>query len=315
MYPTLFSIGSFSISSFGLFLALAVFAAVFVSWKLARLYDLNEEKILDLIILTFFGGMMGARILFVAEHLKIFNTVEKFFLLNRYPGLSFWGGLLGGIISLWVFSKRLKFSFWQIADFAAVATLLGIIIGDWGCLLSGCSYGVPSNLGIATPVVGVLGRRLPIAAIESLVLIPIYIHLWKQVIRFHFAGRIASSFLLMLGIVKLGIEYYHGDSLSIANSRVTQGHLFALAMIFSGIIVFYVQSRRNFIEDIRQVIAFFLTSKKRQATLGKWQRGWYNYKVSWKIRTGKIARSVKNLPRKMQRKLNVKPNPTNFSQN
>lgn len=315
MQPILFAFGPFIISSFGLFLALGVFAAVFVSWRLAKLYDLSEEKIVDLAILTFFGGIIGARIFFVLTHWGLFNSFDKIILLNRYPGISFWGGLLGGILAFWFFAGRLKFNFWQVADFAAVSLLVGMVFGDIGCFLSGCSYGIVSTLPIATPVVGVIGKRLPITAIEGLILLPLCFHFWKQTVRFHFAGKIISLLFLSLGIVKLGTEYYRGDTrllINIWGRVITQGYLFAALLLVAGIVVFYRQSRRNLWLDIRGFFTSLFVAKKRQVTLSKFRQNWYNQTVNWKIRTNKIIKLVRKLPKNTQKKLNVKPNPTDI---
>src|SRR5438552_13186037 len=113
MFPTLFSIGKFGISSFGVFLAFGFILGVFLIWRLARAWDLDEEKILDLTLLTFFGGLIGARIYFVLSHLSFFGLNPlKILLFQKYPGFSFWGAFLGGWLSLFYFAKKFKWDFW-----------------------------------------------------------------------------------------------------------------------------------------------------------------------------------------------------------
>ncbi len=315
MLPVLFNIGPFAVSSFGLFLSLGVFAAVFTAFRLARLYDLSEEKVIDLAILTFFGGMIGARIFFVVTNLSLFSDLNRIILLTRYPGLSFWGGLMGGVLTFWFFATRLKFNFWQIADLAAVSALLGIVWGDIGCFLSGCSVGVPSSLPIATPVVGVIGNRLPIEAIEAVILLFLYFQLFKQTIRFHFAGKIVALVSIYLGIVKLGTEYYRSGTdviFNISGHALTLGHVFSLAFIVSGTVVFYHQSRRNLGKDILEIASSVVVTKKRQAALFKLRRNWYNQRVSGKVWVSNMTKTAFKTPIKLQRKLNVKPNPREF---
>src|SRR3989338_804880 len=97
MYPVLLSFGSFSVSSFGVLIVLGYLFAIFLVWRLSRAWDLDEEKILDLALLTFLGGMIGARVYFVLEHWDLFApSVAKIILFYQLPGFSFWGGLLGG---------------------------------------------------------------------------------------------------------------------------------------------------------------------------------------------------------------------------
>ena len=107
MFPVLFSIGNFAVSSFGVFLALGFLLAVFLIWRLSRAWDLDEEKVLDLTLLTFLGGLIGARVYFVMEHWDFFAAnFTKAILFYKFPGFSFWGGVLGGWLTLFYFSKR-----------------------------------------------------------------------------------------------------------------------------------------------------------------------------------------------------------------
>ncbi|TSC64167.1 MAG: phosphatidylglycerol:prolipoprotein diacylglycerol transferase [Microgenomates group bacterium Gr01-1014_93] len=133
MLPVLFSIGPIPVSSFGLFLSLGFIYGSFLVWRLARAWELNEEKVLDLIILTFFGGLLGARIFFVTLNFDFFKEdLFKILLITKYPGINFWGGFLGGWLTLFIFAKRLKFNFLQVADIAAIGFTGALILGDIG---------------------------------------------------------------------------------------------------------------------------------------------------------------------------------------
>ena len=121
MFPTIFSIGSLSISSFGFFLSLAFLFGTFLIWRLAKAWTINEEKVLDIILLTFFGGLIISRVYFIAQNSPLFGwDIMKMILVAKYPGFSFWGSFLGGWLSLYIFSRKLKMDFWQIADLISV---------------------------------------------------------------------------------------------------------------------------------------------------------------------------------------------------
>src|SRR3989304_7271997 len=108
MFPVLLKVVPVSVSSFGFFLSLGFLSAVFIAWRLAKVYDLKEGKILDLCLLTFFGGLIFARVYFAILNWDLFGDLGKVILLNRYPGLSFWGGFFGGVLTLKLFTLRLK---------------------------------------------------------------------------------------------------------------------------------------------------------------------------------------------------------------
>lgn len=308
MYPVLVNLGVTQISSFGFFLALAFLMGALTIWRIARSYEMEEESLIDLVLLTFFGGFIGARLTFILSHLGLFDSWTKAFLLNRYPGLSLWGGIIFGLVTLWIFSYRAKVSFWKLADFAAVAVVLGMSFGDVGCFLSGCMYGISSNLPIATPVVGILDKRLPIALFEAVAFLVVFWHLWKHVIRFHYNGKIVAEFLVSLGIIRLISEFFRGDS-QILYKWISLGQILAVVSIVGGIVVIYTQSRRSVRSDIQAFGRLFTSSKQRQIALHVFRKTWYNQSISWRIRMGKITRRFHSQPKRLMKKLNVKSTP------
>lgn len=304
MFPILLSIGPIKFSSFGVFLILGILAAIYLIWKLAKTYDIDEEKVFDLAILTFFGGVIGARLYFVGWNLDAFDP-GKVILINKYPGLSLWGGILGGAIVLRFFVKRFKFNFWQVADFAAVGFLAGLILGNIGCFLGGCSYGTVSNLPIATSVIGVVGKRLPIAVIEGLMLLTFFPYLWKQALRFHFPGQILSLVLILIGSVKLITGIYRADIKQVE-------YFFPFILLVLGIALYYKKSKRHVLADLRFVSSIFTSGKTRDVMLGTLRKSCYNAKVNWKIRLDNLTAGFVSLPKILKRRFNVKSTPKNF---
>ncbi len=293
----------------------AFLSAAFVAWRLAKTYDLNEERVLDLVILTFLGGILGARIFFVATHWSLFADIGKAVLLNRYPGLSFWGGIFGGIIALRVFASRTKLNLWQIADFAVVGLALGLVFGDLGCFFGGCGYGAVSDLPVATAVVGLVGKRFPVSALESILFLFLFFSLWKQAVRFHFGGKIASVGLVALGVVKFVTEYFRGDSQPLPFIRfLAWGHLFSIALTILGIALFYRLSKRDIRGDLTLLRMFVTSAKKREIILSKISKSWYNHRVGLRLHLGKVRTGLQSLPKAVRRKLNVKPTPSKLSQ-
>lgn len=313
MLPVLLSIGGVSISSFGLFLALGFLVAVFVAWRIANAYDLNEGKILDLAILTFFGGIISARILYVILNGAMFEDISRVFMINLYPGLTFWGGLLGSTVILKLLTLRAKLNFWQIADIAAVGLMIGLAFGSVGCFLGGCEVGIASSLPFAVSIVGFIGKRFPISAIEAVIFLLFFVWLWKSAIRFHFHGKIFSLALILLGLERFFTENLKGDSqVFILSPLIYRGQIVSLAIFIIGFMIYYYRSKRNFLEDVLFILQIFTTPKKRDLVLQRISKSWYNTKIGWSIKLSKTKQSLRTLPVKFKRKLNVKPTPRNY---
>ncbi len=286
MFPVLFSIGNISVSSFGVFLSIGFLLGIFLIWRISRAWDLNEEKILDLTLLTFFGGLLGARIYFALEHFDIFQqNWAALFLFNMYPGFSFWGAILGGWLTLYFYTGRKKWDFWQVADIVTIGFLGGLILADLGCFLGGCSVGIKSNLFLAVNMVGVLGKRFPTQALEAMLLLLAFLNLWSQATRFHPRGKIVSLGLIYIGLIKLMTEPLKEVS--------GEGSLLSAILVVLGITILYKVTRRNLRGDFRNLSFFIyklITDPAAQKnTLANFQKNWYSTKtlVFWKLRNWK----------------------------
>ncbi len=295
MFPVLFSIGKFGISSFGVFLALGFLFAVFLIWRLSRAWDLDEEKILDLTLLTFLGGLIGARIYFAIENWSYFATnLSKIILFYKYPGFSFWGSILGGWLTLFYFAKKFKLDFWLICDIAAVGFLGGLILSDVGCFLGGCGVGVPSKSFFAITQIGSIGKRFPTQALEALLLSFALFKIWKLATHFHQRGKIAAQALIFISTIKLLMEPLR----AIHN----QNYFFLTTLLVLGIVTFYKVTARNIILDFKNFYFFLINivrdEKARKSQVAHLKRTWYNQTtaIGWKFRNFK----------KMARRFNVR---------
>lgn len=290
MFPVI-SLGPFSISSYGIFLSTGFLFGVFLVWRLARAWDLNEEKILDLTILTFLGGLIGARVYFILDNFPLFGTeLSKWILFHKYQGFSFWGALLGGFIALKYFAKKFKLNFWQALDFASVGLLGGLIFYTLGCFFGGCNIGGVSKLFFAVPMVGALGKRIPVQVLESVLILFILARIWKVATHFHIQGIIAAISLICIGTLKLVL------------SPLKENHsdvLLDIILIILGTTLFYKVTKRSLRADIKTFGIFLknliIDSNVRSKFILRFKKNWYNYMIGirWKIRSfSKILRRL-----------------------
>ena len=149
MYPVVFRVGSFEVTSFGLMVALGALVGLWMLRREARRSGLPADTS-DVGMWALAGGILGAKLLFVAEHAH--EGSLSALLLDR-GGLSWFGGLAGGIatgtLALW----RRHLPFLRVFAAATPGLAAGQAIGRIGCLLVGDDYGRPTALpwGIAFP--------------------------------------------------------------------------------------------------------------------------------------------------------------------
>lgn len=295
MLPVLFSIGKIPVSSYGVFLAFGFIVGVFLIWRLSRAWDLEEESILDFTLLTFLGGLVGARIYYVIENIRFFVPfIFRIVLINKYPGFSFWGAILGGWLTISYLARSRKVDFWQIADIASIGFLGSLVLADLGCFLGGCDIGIKSNLFFSVKMVGILGNRFPTQVLEAILLLWALLNVWSKATHFHPSGKIVSLTLIYIGLIKFSLEplrQYHNE-----------GVFLSLVLIALGVTILYKVIRRRLISDLRLLarlfIGFFISKDIRNYLLDRFKKYWYNQKtvISWRFRNFK----------KLLRRFNVK---------
>lgn len=147
MRPILFNLFGFPVRSYGLFIAMAIMAGI---W-LAKRINANRRPhyvplIEDFALIAILSAIAGARLWEVAftweyygEHLLEIPAVW-------HGGLSIQGGVLGGVLAAIWFCRSRKLSFWDFADSLTPAVVLGQAIGRLGsCFLNGDAYGKPTD--------------------------------------------------------------------------------------------------------------------------------------------------------------------------
>lgn len=233
MYPTLFTIRGFEVTTFGVMLAVAALVGLWILRGELRRSKLPDTA-LDAAIAGVLGGMVGAKLLWVVEHRgeePILNL-----LLSR-GGMSWFGGFAGGILAgLWVM-RRQRLPKIAVLAAATPALAIGHAIGRIGCFLVGDDYGRPTDLpwGVAFPR-GLPPTLLPVhptQLYEAVALVPLA---WLLV-RWRRQGRpdtfVLGGYLVIAGTIRFAIEFLR------VNVRVlgifTVAHLASLLVVASGV--------------------------------------------------------------------------------
>jgi phosphatidylglycerol:prolipoprotein diacylglycerol transferase len=211
MYPDLVTIGSFTITSFGAMVALGALVGMWIFSRELRAARVPSAA-LDAALAGIVGGLLGAKLLFVAEHV---GREPLAALLFARGGLSWYGGLAGGIgagvaVIIWQHLPLLP-----VISAATPALAIGHAIGRIGCFLVGDDYGRPSQVpwAVAFPrgLPPTLDRVHPTQIYELLLLMPLAWLLVKERRQGRPDAFVIGTYLAGAGLIRFVIEWLRVD--------------------------------------------------------------------------------------------------------
>lgn len=152
MYPVLFEIFDMPVTSFGVMMALGFLVSWWIVGRRLDEQGLNPELSSTLLLYAMIGGVGGAKLYWAVDN-TLRGAGPFLELLLRRDGITWYGGLLGGIIAVSLGARLARLPLRKVADSIASAAPFGQTFGRIGCFLVGDDYGRPTELpiGIAFP--------------------------------------------------------------------------------------------------------------------------------------------------------------------
>ena len=198
-------------------------------------------------------GVLGARLYHVVDLWDYYALHPREMIAIWNGGLGIYGGLLGGLLGLWLYSKRTGSKLFELLDFAAFSLPMSQAIGRWGNYLNQELYGRPTSLpwGIYIDSVHrVAGYELaerfhPLFLYESLGMLVVFGVLYWLVRRGYFAwgyGYYLAVYLIGYGVVRGLLEGFRISPWSVGGMPVAL--LLSLTIVAWGIGWLYVKRAR-----------------------------------------------------------------------
>jgi phosphatidylglycerol:prolipoprotein diacylglycerol transferase len=217
MLPKLFTIGSFSLPTYGVLVAAAFLVALWITSRLAREAKLNSESVINLGVYCALAGILGAKLLMIAlDPTFRAHPAEIFSLSTLQSAGIFYGGLIAALITAFFYMRHSGLPLLKTCDIFAPGLALGHGIGRLGCFAAGCCWGRPTHLPWAVTftnpdarAVGVpLGVPLhPTQLYESFAEVIICGILFFFARRPHKSGAILGGYLALYGTVRFLVEF------------------------------------------------------------------------------------------------------------
>jgi len=264
--PKNFTVFGFTIAYYGVVIAVGMAAALALALHVAKKYGYNPDLIWDFFLYAIIFGLIGARLYYVIfswdlyknDLLSIFNT--------RNGGMAIYGGVIAGFLTLFVFCRKKKISYFTMTDICVPALALGQVFGRWGNFFNREAFGQYTD--------GLFAMRLPVSAVRqheisesiaehmiegtnyiqvhptflyesmwNLVLILVMLTVWKYK---KFEGEITLIYLGGYGLGRFWIERLRTDQLHLPGTNIPVSELLAGVLVgFSAAVFCYVMVKQK----------------------------------------------------------------------
>ena len=136
---------------YGIILACAMLAGLFLCMKQAKRFGLTEDNVLDLVLWAVPCCILGSRIYYVIFYLDLYRNADGSLDWGRIiaiwdGGLAIYGTVIAGALVVLIFTRGKKLRFAAMTDLAVMGLLLGQIIGRWANFINREAFGGLTDL-------------------------------------------------------------------------------------------------------------------------------------------------------------------------
>jgi phosphatidylglycerol---prolipoprotein diacylglyceryl transferase len=252
VFPVVWQFGAVTIYTYGVLAAVGFLLGLRWAYCHAAPADLNPRRIWNLGIYGILVAVLSSKLWLLLTDWNYFaaNPRDIFSITTFESAGTFYGGVLGGLLWIALYTHFQKMPFLGALDLIAAPLALGHAVGRLGCFAAGC-FGKPTSLpwGVTftSPVAGEiagtpLGIRLhPTQLYESAAEFLNLLVLARLATRRRFAGHAIGAYLILYGIERGAIEFLRDDPgrTLMFDDRVSLMQLVSIGLVLIGGILWW----------------------------------------------------------------------------
>lgn len=256
MLPTI-NIFGFEVASYGLIIFIGIIIGGIIAIQyFSKFNELKKDDVLFAILYAVIGVGIGAKLLYILTNIPF--LIENYQTLDLWDtlmqmfkgGFVFYGGLLGGILGVYIYAKQFKIPFKSL-----LLTLLPVVplihaIGRIGCLCAGCCYGMEyDGFGAIVFHNSVLAPNnvplFPMQIVEAICNLIIFIILLCTYKKFLGTYKTLGLYLILYSIVRFILEFFRGDLIRGIYFSLSTSQWISIILLIFGIAIFIYEWRNK----------------------------------------------------------------------
>lgn len=265
--PKNFTVFGFTIALYGVVIAIGMGAGLWMALRVAKKYGYDTELIWDFFLYGIIFGLIGARIYYVVFAWDFYKNDPASIFNVRNGGMAIYGGVIASFLTLFIFCRKKKLSYFTMLDICVPGLALGQAIGRWGNFFNREAFGeYTDNLFV---------MKLPTAAVRpheitetiaahavdgtiqvhptflyeclwNLMLLAVLLLLWKYK---QFEGEISLAYLGGYGLGRSWIEGFRTDQLHLPGTQIPVSQLLAVVLVGFSIAMYVYVIRKQKLQE------------------------------------------------------------------
>jgi len=198
----------------------------------------------DMLFLGMLGAIIGGRFGYVAFYKTAYYLQHPIEIIYLWEGgMSFHGGLLGVVLSLWLFARRRQYRFLELGDLIAPLVPLGLAAGRLGNFINGELWGRPTDLpwGMIFPAAQDGIARHPSQLYQfGLEGIGLFLLVWLFARKPRPTGQVSAIFLMGYAVFRFITEFAREPDafLGLLVANLSMGQWLCIPMLIAGIVIY-----------------------------------------------------------------------------
>lgn len=217
-------IGNSNIYWYAIFIVVSIIVALLFCKKNDGKYGISFQTILEIFVIVLPIAILSARFYYVLFRLDYYLKYPIKILAIQDGGLAIYGGIIGGVITIYVYCKKKRINVLDVLDYIAPYLALGQAIGRWGNFFNVEAYGIETKSLFRMGIIE-NGRYIevhPTFLYESIGNFFLFLILYYMGRKREYKGQITYFYFIGYGLLRFVIEGLRSDSLMLGNLKISQ---------------------------------------------------------------------------------------------